>query len=312
MASTNMHKSSEVRRVGFIGLGAMGRPICAHILNAGHNVSGYDANPEALRQLNDQGLKSATSPAEAASGAQVLVIMVHNSAQVDQVLFETDGAAKVLPPGATIWLASTVSPEYVERLEKRLGQLSLNLIDGPVSGGVTGAQDAELAIIASGSLGAMADCASVMVSCSKIIHHVGESVGLASSVKLINQLLTASHIALTAEAISLGVRAGIKPEVLLQVITQSAGTSRQFEKRAPRMVAGDHTPHSTINIFLKDLDIAMDVARSLRFPIPIASMTHQMFTMAAGAGLGNDSDTTILKVYEQLGGVQVTNTAGKK
>ncbi len=305
MASTNMAIPTEKPRVAFIGLGAMGQPICSHILRARHDVAGYDVNPTVLERLREQGLETASSPSAAASEAQVLIVMVHNADQVDQVLFGTNGAAEKLPADATIWLASTVSPEYVEKLDKRLSELSLNLVDGPVSGGVTGAQDAALSIIVSGSTKALDACASVMACCSKTIYRVGDVPGLASKVKLINQLLTASHIALTAEALSLGVRSGIDPETLIEVISESAGTSRQFEKRAPRMASGDHTRHSTINIFLKDLDIALEAAKKLRFPTPISSIAHQMFTMAAGAGLGNDSDTTIIKVYEQLGGLDI-------
>lgn len=310
MTNTSSENTGVHQRIGFIGLGAMGRPICTHILQAGHRVTGFDVNEQALRQLEPSGLKVAGTPADTACEADILVVMVHNATQVDQVLFGENGAARVLARDTTIWLASTVSPDYVEGLARRLQEFSVNLVDGPVSGGATGAKDAALAIIASGDPQAMSVCDTIMKSCAKVIYHVGDTPGMASKIKLINQLLTASHIALTAEALAFGARAGIDPALLLKIIPQSAGTSRQFEKRAPRMAASDHTPHSTIGIFLKDLDIAMDAARQLHFPVPMASMAHQLFTMAAGAGYVKESDTTILKVYEQMGGITVAADEG--
>lgn len=300
------------QRIGFVGLGAMGGPICAHIARAGHDVAGYDLNPAAIEAVVAQGARAAASPAEAARAANLLVVMVHNAGQVDDVLFGAGQAAKSLPAGATVWLASTVSPDYAQSLQKRLNDRGLRLVDGPVSGGATGAQAGALTIIVSGEPEALAQAEAAMQACSSVIHPVGDAAGAASTVKLINQLLTATHIALTAEALALGTRAGVDPALLAQVISQSAGTSRQFEKRAPRMVAGDHERHSTVNIFLKDLEIALDAARALRFPIPIAASAHQIFTMAAGAGDGANSDTTVLKVYERNGGVDVAASASKE
>jgi 3-hydroxyisobutyrate dehydrogenase len=179
------------------------------------------------------------------------------------------------------------------------------LIDGPVSGGLTGAQAGELTIMASGHPDALALAEPVMRACARTVHKVGAQAGAGSQVKLINQLLTATHIALTAEAVAFGARAGLDPRVLTEVISQSAGRSFQFEKRAPRMVAGDHAKHSTVNIFLKDLEIALEGARQLRFPTPLTATAHQVFTMAAGMGLAMESDTRVLDVYERNGGVDV-------
>ena len=299
-------------RIGFIGLGAMGGPICAHLAAAGHQVTGYDLQPAAVQAVVERGVAPAASVREAAIGADLFVVMVHNAGQADAVLFGDGGAAEALPGGATVWLASTVAPAYAQGLQVRLAEMGLRMVDGPVSGGATGAQAGNLTIIVSGETAALDLAEGAMQACAGVIHRVGEQAGAASTVKLVNQLLTAAHIALTAEAVALGTRAGVDPELLVKVISQSAGTSRQFEKRAPRMVAGDHVPQSTVNIFLKDLEIALDTARSLKFPTPLAASAHQIFSMAAGAGDGASSDTTVLRVYERNGGVDVSAAAGKE
>lgn len=296
---------AALSRIGFIGLGAMGGPICGHLAAAGHDVAAYDIRPTAVDAAAARGARPAASVREAASDAQLLVLMVHNAAQADAVLFGQGGAAAALPAGAVVWLASTVAPAYARGLQASLRERGLGMVDGPVSGGATGAQAGTLTIIASGDAPSLRIAEPAMRACSSVIHQVGEEAGAASTVKLVNQLLTASHIALTAEALALGARAGVDPDVLVEVISQSAGASRQFEKRAPRMAAGDHAPQSTVDIFLKDLEIALDAARALRFPVPIAASAHQVFSMAAGAGDGPNSDTTVLRVYERNGGVDV-------
>ncbi|KCV65905.1 NADP oxidoreductase coenzyme F420-dependent [Bordetella bronchiseptica 99-R-0433] len=296
---------AALSRIGFIGLGAMGGPICGHLAAAGHDVAAYDIRPTAVDAAVARGARPAASLREAASDAQLLVLMVHNAAQADAVLFGQGGAAAALPAGAVVWLASTVAPAYARGLQASLRERGFGMVDGPVSGGATGAQAGTLTIMVSGDAPSLRVAEPAMRACSSVIHQVGEEAGAASTVKLVNQLLTASHIALTAEALALGARAGVDPDVLVQVISQSAGASLQFEKRAPRMAAGDHAPQSTVDIFLKDLEIALDAARALRFPVPIAASAHQVFSMAAGAGDGPNSDTTVLRVYERNGGVDV-------
>jgi 3-hydroxyisobutyrate dehydrogenase len=234
----------------------------------------------------------------------VLVIMVHNAAQVDQVMFEGSGAVGTLAPGATVWLASTVAPAYAAALNRKLADKGIQFVDGPVSGGVVGAEAGSLSVIAGGDDKALADVASVMRACASHVFHVGPA-GAGSTVKLINQMLTASHIALTAESLVMGTRAGIDPGLLIDVITHSAGTSRQFEARAPRMLAGDHTPHATVRTFLKDLGIALDWARTLDMAVPLTAAAHQIFTMAAGTGHADESDTTVVRIYEAFAGIDL-------
>jgi len=289
-----------IRRVAAVGLGAMGAPMAARLLKAGWAVRAADIDAAARARFAAAGGTACASAAEAAAQADVLLVMVHTAAQADEVLFGAAGAAPALAPRAVVWLASTVTPAYARELAARLAGHGLSLVDGPVSGGVGKAADGTLTVMAGGDAAALDRAGLVMQACAARIYRVGEA-GAGSTFKMINQLLTASHIALAAEAVALGARAGIDPALLVEVIRESAGTSVQFERRAPRMLAGDHTPHSTVHTFLKDLGIALDAGRSLDFPLPLAAAANQVFTMAAALGHGRASDTRVVSVYESFG-----------
>ena len=290
----------SLRRVAVVGLGAMGGPMAACLLRAGHAVCAADIDPAARERFAAAGGSVCGSAAQAAEQAEVLLVMVHTADQVDAVLFGDGGAAAALGPQAVVWLASTVTPAYARALASRLAAMGLALADGPVSGGVDRAAAGALTVMAGGAQQALDRAESVMQACAERIYRVGEA-GAGSTFKMINQLLTGAHIALASEAIALGARAGVDPSMLVEVIRQSAGTSLQFERRAPRMVAGDHTPHTTVQTFLKDLGIALDAARALDFPLPLASAANQVFTMAAALGHARDSDTQVISVYQSFG-----------
>jgi L-threonate 2-dehydrogenase len=292
--------SDHLRRIGFIGLGAMGGAMAARLLAAGFEVTGFDINEQALRRFMERGGKAAATPSAAAADATLLIVMVFDASQTDTVLFGTDGAMTTMLAGQTVWLASTVTPGYAQSLARRLKESRIELIDGPVSGGVSGAEAGALTVIAGAGDAALAAAEPAMRACASHIYRVG-SAGAGSTVKLVNQLLTASHIALTAEALALATRAGVDPRQLIDIITQGSGSSRQFERRALRMIAGDHTPHATVRMFLKDLAIVLDAARQMKLPTPLTTCAHEIFTLAADAGYADDSDTTLIRVYERLG-----------
>ena len=282
----------------------MGAAMAQRMIQAGLQVTGFDLRPEAMTRLEALGGRSAEGPAEAARGASVAVVMVHDTPQVQKVLFGQGGVAAALEPGAVVWLASTVTPDDARLFESQLAASGLLFLDGPVSGGMTGAQEGDLTVIAGASSAALDAAGDALRACASHVFHVGE-VGAGSTVKMINQLLVASHLALAAEAVAFGVKAGVDAAQLVEVVMRSAGTSRMFEKRAPRMVSGDATPHSTVKTFLKDLNIALDVAQKLKFPTPVAAAAHQVFIMAAGCGYADETDTRVLRVYERMGSVTV-------
>ena len=292
-------------KVGFVGLGAMGMGMAIQLLKKGFRVAAVDTRAEVKEQWVAAGGEWCDSPAAAAIGADVFVAMVVNAEQIESVLHGGKGALKNLRPKSVVIVTSTVSPAFSRELGKRLAASGHLFIDAPVSGGVVGAESGSLSIMAAGSDEAFETGGPVLEAMAAKIYRIGSEPGLGSTVKTVNQLLAGAHIALAAEAIAFGTRAGVDPQMLFDVISHSAGSSWMFNNRVPHMLKGDFTPLSAVNIFVKDLKIVLEVAHELRFPLPMAAIAHQLFLAAAASGLGAQDDAAVVKVFENLSGVSV-------
>jgi 3-hydroxyisobutyrate dehydrogenase len=292
-------------KIGFIGLGAMGMGMAGALVKAGFSVQGYDINPQTVERLCALGGQGAVSPATAAQEANVLVLMVVSGEQVAEVLFGEEGAAGALNKGSVVMLCSTVKPEFARQTAARLSAIGLATLDAPVSGGVAKAASGQLSIMASGPAEAFDKTAPVLAALAERVYRLGDECGQGSTVKMVNQLLAGVHIAAAAEAMAFGVKAGVDPQQLYDVISNSAGSSWMFQNRVPHMLAGDYTPFSAVEIFVKDLGIVLETGQEQRFPLPLAAAAHQMFLMAAAAGFGRQDDSAVVKVFEQMAGIQV-------
>jgi 3-hydroxyisobutyrate dehydrogenase len=291
--------------VGVIGLGAMGMGMARRLVDAGFAVRGYDVRAEAVQTFAAAGGQAAASPAEAARDAQILLLMVVSAAQAEAVLFGADGVVPALPRGAVVILSSTVPASVATALGERLAATGHLLLDAPVSGGVVGAESGRLTIMASGVPEAFAKAEAALAAMAAKVYRLGDAPGIGSTVKAVNQLLAGVHIAAAAEAMAFGVRAGADPRTLFEVISNSAGSSWMFQNRVPHMLDGDYAPRSAVEIFVKDLGLVLDAGRELRFPLPLAAAAHQLFLMAAAAGLGREDDAAVVKIFERLAGISV-------
>ncbi len=171
------------------------------------------------------------------------------------------------------------------------------MLDAPISGGAARAASGELSMMTSGTPDAYSKAEAVLAAMAKNVYRLGESHGTGSKVKIINQLLAGVHIAAAAEAMALGIREGVDPHALYQVITHSAGNSWMFENRVPHILEGDYTPLSAVDIFVKDLGLVLDTARRSHFPLPMSAAAHQMFMMASTAGHGKEDDSAVIKIF---------------
>jgi 3-hydroxyisobutyrate dehydrogenase len=297
--------------IGFVGLGAMGLGMAKSLRRAGFSVQGFDLNPAALEALAAAGGIATASVAEAAAGADIFIVMVVNSDQAEAVLFGAGQAAQTLPKGSVVILGSTVKPEYARTTAQRLYGLGLEMLDSPVSGGVARAAAGELSMMISGHPQAFDRAAGVLEALAAHVYRLGDECGQGSTVKMINQLLAGVHIAASAEAMAFGVKAGVDPQTLYDVISNSAGSSWMFQNRVPHMLAGDFTPLSAVEIFVKDLGIVLETGKAERFPLFLAAVAHQLFLMAAAAGFGREDDSAVVKVFEQLAGIQVSTSTGE-
>ncbi|CAE5957835.1 unnamed protein product [Arabidopsis arenosa] len=300
-------QAKPVNRVGFIGLGAMGFGMAAHLLKSNFSVRGYDVYKPTLVRFENAGGLAANSPAEVTKDVDVLVIMVTNEVQAEDVLYGHLGAVEAIPSGATVVLASTVSPAFVSQLERRLENegKDLKLVDAPVSGGVKRAAMGKLTIMASGTDEALKSAGLVLSALSEKLYVIQGGCGAGSGVKMVNQLLAGVHIASAAEAMAFGARLGLNTRKLFNVISNSGGTSWMFENRVPHMLDNDYTPYSALDIFVKDLGIVTREGSSRKVPLHISTVAHQLFLAGSAAGWGRIDDAGVVKVYETLAGIKV-------
>ena len=290
-------------RVAVIGLGAMGMGTARALLDAGFSVTGCDVSPTALAQFADAGGKTASTPAEAAHGASVVLLIVVNADQVEQVIFGDHGLVHAaLEDEAVVLQNATVPPAFARALPERL-PAGIEILDAPISGGAVKAREGALSVMASGTPAAFERADTVLDAMAAAVHRLGDQCGPGSSVKLINQLLAGVHISAAAEAMALGIRMGLNAETIYNVITSSAGNSWMFENRMAHVLAGDYSPRSAVEIFVKDMGIVTETGHDLRFPLPLSAAAQQQFNAASAAGFGREDDCAVIKVYERLAGI---------
>jgi len=293
--------------VGLVGLGAMGGGMAASLRRGGHRVHVHDARAEAARDFAASGGVACASPAEVARACEILVSVVVNAAQTEAVLFGPDGAGEALRPGSVFVMCSTVDPSWSAALEARLEARGILYLDAPISGGAAKAAKGEITMMTSGRAEAYAKCEAVLESMAARVYKLGARAGAGSTVKIVNQLLAGVHIAAAAEAMALGIRAGVAPDAIYEVITHSAGNSWMFENRMAHVLAGDYAPLSAVDIFVKDLGLVLDTARERKFPLPLAAAAHQMFLQASAAGHGREDDAAVIKIFP---GIELPSKAG--
>jgi len=290
-----------VENICVIGLGSMGMGAAQSCIRAGLNTWGVDLNPAALETLRQAGARDAQpSAARFADQLDAVLLLVVNAQQVNAILFGDDGLAAKLRPGTAVMVSSTLSAQDAQQIEQRLAKQQLLMLDAPVSGGAAKAARGEMTVMASGSEAVFTQLQPVLDAVAAKVYRVGSEIGLGSTVKIIHQLLAGVHIAVGAEAMALAARAGIPLETMYEVVTNAAGNSWMFENRMRHVVDGDYSPKSAVDIFVKDLNLVADTAKSLHFPLPLASTALNMFTEASNAGYGREDDSAVIKIFSGI------------
>jgi 3-hydroxyisobutyrate dehydrogenase len=290
-------------KVGVVGLGTMGMGAALNLVKHGHEVYGCELREAARAELQAVGGNAVARAADLPADLEALIVFVVNAAQANEVLFGADGCAARLPDGSVVLCCTTVAPEAARSLAKQLGECGVLMLDAPVSGGSVAARAGSMTVMASGPEAAFTTAQPVLDAIAGKVWRLGDAAGAGSTVKMVNQLLAGVHIAVAAEALALGIRAGADPQTLFEVISSSAGSSWMWQNRVPHILAGDDTPLSAVNIFVKDLGIVLDQARALTFPLPLASTAHQLFLAASAAGHGGRDDAFVIRVWQALAGI---------
>jgi 3-hydroxyisobutyrate dehydrogenase len=287
--------------VGVIGLGAMGMGMAQSLRRAGHVVNVFDVRAEVAQKFAAEGGVVCASLEAIAAASDILVSVVVNASQTESVLFgdgtPQSGCANHLKAGSVFVMCSTVEPAFSVGLEKKLTAQGLLYIDAPISGGAAKAASGQMTMMTAGTPEAYAKAETFLNAMAAKVYKLGDSAGAGSKVKIINQLLAGVHIAAAAEAMALGLREGVDPEALYEVITHSAGNSWMFENRMAHVLAADYTPLSAVDIFVKDLGLVLDMARASKFPLPLSSTAHQMFMQASTAGFAKEDDSAVIKIF---------------
>lgn len=283
----------------------MGAGVARTLLSKGFTVHVCDVRPEVLAEFAAAGAGTHGTPASLAAQVDCVIVLVVNADQTESVLFGPQGAAAHLRAGGVVIASSTVAPHYAEQLGLRLQAAGLQHLDAPVSGGAVGANSGKMTIMGSGSPAAFDAVQPVLDAIAGKVYRLGERSGMGSKVKMINQLLAGVHIAAATEAMALGIKAGIDPDILYEVISNSAGSSWMFQNRVPHILAGDYKPLSAVNIFVKDLGIVLDSAHKLTFPLPLTSAAHQMYLATSASGLGGEDDSAVIKMFQKLTGIEL-------
>jgi 3-hydroxyisobutyrate dehydrogenase-like beta-hydroxyacid dehydrogenase len=237
------------------------------------------------------------------------VIFTVNAAQARAAIFGPEGAAPRLAPGAVLIVSATMAPADARDLAAETTARGFLYVDAPVSGGAARAKEGQLTLMAAGGADAMAKAKPVLDAIATKVWVLGETPGQGATMKVVHQLLAGVHIAVAAEAMALGIKAGIAPERLFEIVTNAAGNSWMFENRMPHVLAADTTPHSAVNIFVKDLGLVGDLAREVAAPAPLAAMAHQLFVSAAAQGHGGIDDAFVIRAYQALSGIKLPKEA---
>ena len=253
-------------RVAVIGLGSMGFGMATSLKRAGFEVTGCDVSAESVARFVADGGKGAKTPAEAAKAADIVVSVVVNAAQTETILFGANGVAETLAKGAVFISSATMDPDVARRLAKQLEATGRHYLDAPISGGAQRAAQGELTILASGSPAAFAKARPALDAMAAKLYELGDDAGQGAAFKMINQLLAGVHIAAASEAIAFAAKQGLDIRKVYEVITASAGNSWMFENRMPHVLDGDYAPRSAVEIFVKDLGIIQDMARTAEIP----------------------------------------------
>jgi len=295
-------------KVGFIGLGAMGGPMASNLVKHGFALVVHDVDPSKVERLRALGASPADSAEEVAAAVERTICMVETTAQAEAVIAGERGVLQRARPGHIVACMSTIDPFVVRRLGDQLAARGIGMVDAPVSGGTERAASGELSIIAGGAADTVKACDDLFRAMGRNVFHVG-GLGQGLAMKLVNNMLIQVNTVAVAEALVLGVKAGLDPQAIYDVVRVSTGTSFAFETRVPRILKRDFAPGGTVDISFKDQELETAFAKQLGVPVLLANVSQQVYQMARAAGLNKEDGSAIVKVLERLAGVTVKGGA---
>jgi len=285
-------------KVGFIGLGIMGKPMAKNLLEAGHELVVYNRTAEKAEELAGDGATVAGSPKEVAEQSDVIITMLPDSPQVEEVLAGEGGVLEGIREGSLIVDMSTISPVVTRDLAAKAGEHGASMLDAPVSGGDVGAIDGTLSIMVGGSEADFERAGPLFEAMGKTITHVGE-VGAGQVVKAANQIVVALTIEAVSEALVLGSKAGVDPAKILDVLGGGLAWNKVMEAKREKMLGHSFDPGFKIELHHKDLGIALATGREYGVSLPVTAVVDQMLEALEAKGRGDRDHSAILTLIEE-------------
>lgn len=290
-------------RIGFIGVGIMGRHMASHLLEAGYQLVAYDVVPEALDFIVSKGAERGESCRDVAARGDVIISMVPDSPDVEKVALGEGGIIEAARQGLIYVDMSTIAPGVAVKVAEALGAKGVRCLDAPVSGGETGAMNATLSIMVGGPQDLFEEVRPIFEVMGKTITLCGGN-GAGQTVKACNQIQVALNFVGMAEAFVLGAKAGVDPAIILQVLSGGYAQTRVMDVRGPRLIKGEFEPGFKSKFHFKDLNIIMETARELNVPLPATAIAHTLFNALLASGRGDLDHSAVITIIEDLAGVE--------
>lgn len=301
-----MTADSRETTVGFVGLGAMGGPMAENLLKKGHRLLAYDIDPAKNARFAGLGAEIAAGPEDVARRARFMISMVDTTAQAEEVIVGPAGFIAGARAGDVVLSMSTIDPLAIQKMHATLGAKGIDLLDSPVTGMIPGAEKGTLKAYVGGNAPALDACRHVLQSMTSEITHIG-GPGQGIMMKLVNNMLAQAGRVLVVEALVMGAKAGLDPQMMIDIIGRTSGNSAIFQHAAPRLISRDFTG-IRMDITIKDLELETQLAKSLAVPCFMANVALQVYQMGKAAGYGAEDPAAVVKVYEYLTGASFAKT----
>ena len=286
-------------KIGFIGLGIMGKPMAKNLLKAGYNLVVYDINTEAVQEVVVAGATIGTSAKDVAAQCEIILTMLPNSPHVKAAILGVNGVLEGAKPGSIIVDMSSIAPGASQEVAAKAAEQGIEMLDAPVSGGEPKAIDGTLSFMVGGKKEVFDKCLELLGKMGKSIVLCGD-IGAGNTTKLANQIVVALNIAAVSEALVLGAKAGVNPEIIFQAIRGGLAGSTVMEAKAPMILSGNFTPGFKIDLHIKDLANALETAKEVGVPLMLTSQVMEIMQALKVDGKGQNDHSSIVQFYEQL------------
>ncbi len=291
-------------KIGFIGLGIMGKPMALNLIKAGFSLCVYDIVPSAVKILEDAGAEAAASPREVAENCELILTMLPNSPHVKEVLLGEAGVLEGIRPGTLIVDMSSIDPTASVEMEKEVAKRGGEMLDAPVSGGEPKAIDATLSFMCGGKPEAFERAKPILEKMGASVVLVG-GIGSGNMAKLANQIMVACNIAAVSEALVLATKAGVDPESVYHAVRGGLAGSTVLDAKAPMMLSRNFAPGFRIELHIKDLTNAMNAAQAVAMELPVTTLVLGMMKRLQKEGKEKLDHSALVQYYEEIGNVEV-------